>query len=228
VREASGRGLASALGASAEAVGVAGAGGALAAPPLEMHVLLPASGDLRHVIKTINGLPLGQQDGPAASAPGRPLKLHVHLNDHHPKIALRNLMVLQLLGSYGPDAADAAAAIIYSTALTSSQYVALLDCSVRVLSATELECDAAAAAERLPQGCRDQLLAGRGFGKGGGGGGEEQGSSVDALTDRLGQVQVEQQGAITSGAGGSGLSEGQPVDFGELANSSEAYPVRWV
>ena len=73
-------------------------------------MLLPASGDLRHVIKTINGLKLragGASGGDGGS--GLQYRVHVHLNDHNPKVALRTLLVLLLLGSRGPEAADAAA-----------------------------------------------------------------------------------------------------------------------
>ncbi|KAG8905178.1 hypothetical protein FRC01_008440, partial [Tulasnella sp. 417] len=74
-----------------------------------------ASGDPRNVIKTLNGLPLDYSG-----------RCTLVVNDYHPQVAIRNLVILgMLLDPSGPPielAAEAVLHTLYSTSLTSSQY----------------------------------------------------------------------------------------------------------
>ena len=81
-----------------------------------VHVVFAASGGLRNVIAAVNSLP--DDATPAA--------LHLHVNDHNPRVALRNYLLLRLLFERGEDAVDAAIGLWYSMAVTFAQRTACL------------------------------------------------------------------------------------------------------
>lgn len=231
----------SSAGAAASTAGPAasassgGTGQGSAAAPHELHLLLPASGDLRYVIKSINGLQLcgSGADGSSGSAGDGPrYRVHVHLNDGHPKVAMRNLLVLLLLGAHGEDAADAAAALIYSTAMTQKQYTALLDCGLGTLVAKDRP-GASEPASRLPKAAIRELMVGRGFGR------LQQACAAEALAEQLGQGLHLGGGSAHSGCsggrGGSGTAGQGPSRQGAAGTPppadlkgllSHPYPVR--
>jgi hypothetical protein len=70
-------------------------------------ICLPASGDLRHLIRTVNNLPDDYD-----------LPLEIHLNDREPFVVARNWLILLLLFCKGGDALDSATAVWYSSRLT--------------------------------------------------------------------------------------------------------------
>lgn len=81
----------------------------------DLNLCFAASGDPRNLIKTVNGLPLNYSG-----------RCTLVINDHHPQVAIRNLIILgMLLDPCGPSielAAEAALHALYSASLTSAQY----------------------------------------------------------------------------------------------------------
>ncbi|KAG9026914.1 hypothetical protein FS837_004468 [Tulasnella sp. UAMH 9824] len=81
----------------------------------DLSLCFAASGDPRNLIKTLNGLPL--------SYSGR---CTVVVNDYHPQVAIRNLVILgMLLDPDGPSTeltAEAVLHVLYSASLNSAQY----------------------------------------------------------------------------------------------------------
>ncbi|KIO27775.1 hypothetical protein M407DRAFT_72707, partial [Tulasnella calospora MUT 4182] len=81
----------------------------------DLTLCFAASGDLRNLIKTVNGLPLNYSG-----------RCTLVVNDYHPQVAIRNLVILcMLLDSAGPSTeltAEAALHALYSASLTSDQY----------------------------------------------------------------------------------------------------------
>ncbi|KAG8897138.1 hypothetical protein FRC01_011464, partial [Tulasnella sp. 417] len=97
------------------------AGGSLLLPDSGMglrRTIFAASGDLRNVVKTINGLPSDYTG-----------KCTVVVNDFHPLVAIRNIVLLRiLLDSSGPSeetAAEVALHALYSSKLTAAQHAFL-------------------------------------------------------------------------------------------------------
>lgn len=80
----------------------------------EVRLCFAASGDLRNVVETVAGLPEGYEG-----------KVRVVLNDHNPKIACRNFLLLQVLGQLGLRGVDTAIALWFSMALTQEQRTVL-------------------------------------------------------------------------------------------------------
>ncbi|KAG9037512.1 hypothetical protein FS837_001432 [Tulasnella sp. UAMH 9824] len=80
----------------------------------DINLCFAASGDLRNVIKTLNGLPLDYSG-----------RCTLVVNDFHPQVAVRNVLLLcMLLDPSGPSAeltAEAVLHTIYSSSLTSAQ-----------------------------------------------------------------------------------------------------------
>ncbi|KIO27774.1 hypothetical protein M407DRAFT_72603, partial [Tulasnella calospora MUT 4182] len=80
----------------------------------DLALCFAASGDLRNVIKTLNGLPLDYSG-----------RCTLVINDFHPQVAIRNVVLLcMLLDPSGPSAeltAEAVLHTIYSSSLTSAQ-----------------------------------------------------------------------------------------------------------
>ncbi|KAG8986472.1 hypothetical protein FRB90_003979 [Tulasnella sp. 427] len=81
----------------------------------DLKLCFAASGDLRNVIKTLNGLP-----------PDYAGQCTIVINDFHPQVAIRNVALLcMLLDASGPSAeltAEAVLHVLYSASLTSNQY----------------------------------------------------------------------------------------------------------
>ncbi|KAG8917365.1 hypothetical protein FRC00_013704, partial [Tulasnella sp. 408] len=80
----------------------------------DLSLCFAASGDLRNVIKTLNGLPLHYSG-----------RCTLVVNDFHPQVAVRNVVLLcMLLDPSGPSAeltAEAVLHTLYSSSLTSAQ-----------------------------------------------------------------------------------------------------------
>ncbi|MCO5555960.1 hypothetical protein L7F22_009504 [Adiantum nelumboides] len=76
----------------------------------ELRLCFAASGDLRNVIETVCQIPDAFND-----------KAIVYVNDHDPKVVLRNFLMLELLRVHQARAFDAVIALWYSVALTSPQ-----------------------------------------------------------------------------------------------------------
>ncbi|KAH8975133.1 hypothetical protein BDL97_01G140300 [Sphagnum fallax] len=98
--------------------------------PEHIRVCFAASGDLRNTIETVCQLPENFQGS-----------LTVYLNDYNPKIAFRNLLMLELLRFYGFEAIDTVIALWCSVLLTANQLL-VCDNAARTLldrSLTEMK-----------------------------------------------------------------------------------------
>lgn len=71
------------------------------------RICFPASGDLRHLVRTVANLPDGLN-----------LPVEVHMNDREPFVVARNWLILLLLYLKGEEALDTAVAVWYSSKLT--------------------------------------------------------------------------------------------------------------
>ncbi|KAG8929397.1 hypothetical protein FRC01_004405 [Tulasnella sp. 417] len=92
----------------------------------DLTMCFAASGDLNNVIKTINGLPLDYTG-----------RCTLVINDFHPQVAIRNVMILcMLLDPWGPSAELTAEAVLhtmYSASLTSAQHEFVADWMDRII-----------------------------------------------------------------------------------------------
>lgn len=92
-----------------------------------------ASGDIRNIVKTVNGLP-GNYRG----------RCTIIVNDIDPQVTARNLIILAILldttsKSPAEEVAEAALHISYSAAVTKAQEDLVKTCHGRILSSNELE-----------------------------------------------------------------------------------------